>query len=145
MKPRLPNVRIILADPQGSGLLNKVKYNVMYAETEKEGSRRRHQVDTVVEGIGINRLTRNFSMVHGRGYIDDAIYVSDQEAVDMSRYIMREDGLFLGSSSAVNLMAALKFAQNVGPVTFFSMFPRMSLLSRDIGSLQFFAMEELGT
>ncbi len=86
----------------------------MYADTEKEGSRRRHQVDTVVEGIGINRMTTNFSKVHERGYIDDAVYVTDQEAVDMSRYVMREDGLFIGSSSAVNLVAALKYAKLAG-------------------------------
>ena len=101
-------IDIVLADPQGSGLFNKVKYGVMYNQTEAEGKRRRHQVDTIVEGIGLNRLTKNFEM--GIPYYDDAICVSDQEAVSMSRHLVLKDGLFLGSSSAVNCVAAVKTA-----------------------------------
>jgi cysteine synthase len=37
-------IKIILADPEGSGLYNKVKYGVMYDNKEKEGTKRRHQV-----------------------------------------------------------------------------------------------------
>lgn len=73
-------------------LRGQVHDGVMYAETEAEGKRRRYQVDTVrsyarkaarfvsahphllseqvVEGIGLNRLTRNFS--HALPFIDDA-------------------------------------------------------------------------
>lgn len=43
----------------------------MYSSLEAEGTRRRHQVDTVVEGIGINRVTKNFAQAEGM--IDDAI------------------------------------------------------------------------
>lgn len=105
--------KIYLADPQGSGLFNRVKHGIMYAPEEKEGTRRRHQVDTVVEGIGINRLTRNFNK--GEGGIDDAIKVTDAEAVAMSRYLVERDGLFVGSSSAVNCVAAVKIAKQLGP------------------------------
>ncbi|QRW08537.1 cysteine synthase [Ceratobasidium sp. AG-Ba] len=70
------------------------------------------KVDTVVEGIGINRLTRNFEMA--LEVIDDAIRVTDKEAVAMSRYLVQNDGLFLGSSSACNLIAAVKVAKNLG-------------------------------
>ena len=90
--------RIVAADPQGSGLTNRVRYGVMYSSTEAEGTRRRHQVDTVVEGIGINRLTRNLEL--GLELIDDAEQVTDDEAVRMSRWLAAHDGLFLGSSSA---------------------------------------------
>lgn len=93
-------IDVVLADPQGSGLFNKVKFGVMYNQTEAEGKRRRHQVDTVVEGIGLNRLTRNFEL--GLEYYDDAVGVTDEEAVCMSRHLVLRDGLFLGSSSAVN-------------------------------------------
>ncbi|KAI8971649.1 tryptophan synthase beta subunit-like PLP-dependent enzyme [Mycotypha africana] len=113
LKERLSNLKVFLADPQGSGLYNKVKYNVMYAPTEKEGSRKRHQVDTVVEGIGINRLTKNFDK--GRHLVDDAFRVTDEEAIKMSRYLVREDGLFIGSSSAVNCVAAVRAAKKLGP------------------------------
>ncbi|KAI8086046.1 tryptophan synthase beta subunit-like PLP-dependent enzyme [Halteromyces radiatus] len=113
LKPLIPNLKVFLADPQGSGLYNKVKYNTMYAPTEKEGTRRRHQVDTVVEGIGVNRLTRNFDI--GRQWVDDAYRVTDDEAVRMSRFLVREDGLYLGSSSAVNCVAAVRVAKQLGP------------------------------
>ncbi|KAI9245303.1 tryptophan synthase beta subunit-like PLP-dependent enzyme [Sporodiniella umbellata] len=90
LKERLHKLKVYLADPQGSGLFNKVKYNVMYAPTEQEGTRKRHQVDTVVEGIGINRLTKNFDK--GRHHLNDAYRVTDEEAIKMSRYLVREDG-----------------------------------------------------
>ncbi|ORY89706.1 tryptophan synthase beta subunit-like PLP-dependent enzyme, partial [Leucosporidium creatinivorum] len=105
-------VEIVLADPQGSGLFHKIHDGVMYSETESEGKRRRYQVDTIVEGIGLNRLTRNFS--HALPFIDDAFRVTDAEAVAMSRHLAREDGLFLGSSSAVNLVACVRLAQQWG-------------------------------
>ena len=89
--PRLPNCLIVLADPQGSGLYNSIKYGVMYSSTEKEGTRRRHQVDSLVEGIGLNRLTRNFEK--GRDQIDEAIKVTDAMAVGMGRWLIQNDGI----------------------------------------------------
>jgi len=62
----------------------------MYSPYEAEGTRRRHQVDTIVEGVGLNRITANFEIAHG--WIDDAIFVSDEEAVAMARYLVREEG-----------------------------------------------------
>ncbi|KAI8364692.1 tryptophan synthase beta subunit-like PLP-dependent enzyme [Radiomyces spectabilis] len=113
LKPLIHNLKVFLADPSGSGLYNKIKFNVMYSPYEREGTRRRHQVDTVVEGIGINRLTRNFDV--GRHLVDDAFRVTDEEAVKMARYLVREDGLFIGSSSAVNCVAAVRAAKQLGP------------------------------
>jgi len=105
LKPRLPNMKVILADPQGSGLLNRVKYGVMFDPKEREGTRRRHQVDTIVEGIGINRVTKNFEA--GRELIDDAVRVTDEQALKMARFLVENDGIFAGSSSAVNCEALL--------------------------------------
>ncbi|KAG6900712.1 hypothetical protein C0993_003738 [Termitomyces sp. T159_Od127] len=45
------NVIVALADPEGSGLYNKIKHGVMFDRKESEGTKRRHQVDTVVEGM----------------------------------------------------------------------------------------------
>lgn len=39
--------------------------------------------------------------------------VNDIEAVSMSRYIVKHDGLFLGSSSACNLVAAVRVAKTL--------------------------------
>src|SRR5437773_6031148 len=89
---RLPQLLIVLADPQGSGLYNSIKYGVMYSSTEREGTRRRHQVDSLVEGIGLNRLTRNFEK--GQRLIHEAVKVTDAMAVGMSRWLIKNDGTF---------------------------------------------------
>ncbi|KAL4078258.1 tryptophan synthase beta subunit-like PLP-dependent enzyme [Scleroderma yunnanense] len=106
------NVVVALADPEGSGLFNKVKYGVMYDRKEAEGTKRRHQVDTVVEGIGSNRMTNNIDLA--LPIIDDAFRITDAEAVAMSRYLVQNDGLFLGSSSACNLVACVKLVCRTG-------------------------------
>jgi cysteine synthase A len=99
------DLKVVLADPEGSGLYNKVKHGVMFSNTEKEGTRRRQQVDSIVEGIGINRLTENFEA--GRELIDDAVKVTDLQAMQMARWLVEKDGIFVGSSSAVNCVAAV--------------------------------------
>lgn len=107
-------LRVVLADPPGSGLYNRVRYGVMFAPTEREAAhRRRHQVDSIVEGIGINRLTRNFEA--GGMLIDDAVRVADDEAMAMARFLVEKEGLFVGSSSAVNCVAAVRTALSMGP------------------------------
>jgi len=110
---KLNNVRIILADPQGSGLYNKIRHGVMYSPTEKEGTRRRQQVDSMVEGVGINRITNNFEV--GRELIDDAVKVTDDQAARMARFLVENDGIFVGSSSAVNCVAAVVTAMKLPP------------------------------
>ncbi|GMM28233.1 putative cysteine synthase [Martiniozyma asiatica (nom. inval.)] len=102
------NTQIILADPQGSGLYNRVKYGVMYDHVEKEGTRRRHQVDTIVEGIGLNRVTHNF--IQAEEFIDDAVRVSDLEAIKMARWLSDNEGMFVGSSSCIGAIGAVKAA-----------------------------------
>ncbi|KAF2001166.1 PALP-domain-containing protein [Amniculicola lignicola CBS 123094] len=113
LKPKLPNLKVVLADPPGSGLYNRVKFGVMFNNKEKEGTRRRHQVDTIIEGIGINRVTHNFDV--GRELIDDAIRVTDDQAIGMAKWLVENDGIFVGSSSAVNCVAATKLAKQLGP------------------------------
>ncbi|WEW58428.1 Cysteine synthase 2 [Emydomyces testavorans] len=113
LKPRLPALKVVLADPQGSGLFNRIRHGVMFDTKEREGTRRRRQVDTIVEGIGLNRTTLNFEV--GRELIDDAIRVSDAQATAMAKWLVEKDGIFVGSSSAVNCFAALVTAMKMGP------------------------------
>ncbi|KAJ5232477.1 Tryptophan synthase beta subunit-like PLP-dependent enzymes superfamily [Penicillium chermesinum] len=113
LKPLLPNLTVVLADPQGSGLYNRVRFGVMFDLKEREGTRRRRQVDTIVEGIGINRVTANFEA--GKELVDDAVRVTDAQALAMARWLVEKDGIFIGSSSAVNCFAAVKIAQKLGP------------------------------
>ncbi|CAI2000271.1 hypothetical protein SEUBUCD646_0G02780 [Saccharomyces eubayanus] len=104
---------VVLADPQGSGFYNRINYGVMYDYVEKEGTRRRHQVDTIVEGIGLNRITQNFHM--GEEFIDESIRVNDTQAIRMAKYLSVNDGLFVGSSTAINAVAAVQIAKRLPP------------------------------
>ncbi|KKY21697.1 putative cysteine synthase [Phaeomoniella chlamydospora] len=113
LKSQIPGMKVVLADPQGSGLYNKVKHGVMFHSLEREGTRRRHQVDTIVEGIGLTRSTANFEK--GRPLIDDAEKITDQQAMAMARWLVEKDGIFIGSSSAVNCTAATRAALRLGP------------------------------
>jgi len=105
-------VRLYLADPPGSSLLNRVLRGVAYSAAEAEGRRRRHQVDTVTEGVGLNRVTANFAAAPP---LAGAFAVSDAEALAMARHLAAKDGLFLGSSAAVNCVGALRAARALGP------------------------------
>ncbi|KAL9441780.1 hypothetical protein AB3S75_020309 [Citrus x aurantiifolia] len=106
-----PNIKCFLIDPPGSSLFNKVTRGVMYTKEEAEGRRLKNPFDTITEGIGINRLTQNFMMAK----LDGAFRGTDREAVEMSRFLVKNDGLFLGSSSAMNCVGAVRVAQLLGP------------------------------
>lgn len=100
LKERNPKAQIILADPMGSGLFSFVKNGVL----QSSGS-------SVTEGIGIMRITANFS----RAKIDDAMQISDQEMINMLYFLAKTEGLILGTSAALNLVSAYKIAkQNQG-------------------------------
>ena len=47
--------------------------------------------------------------------IDAAVKAEDQEATEMAAYLLRNDGLFVGSSSAINCVGAVKTARWLGP------------------------------
>lgn len=110
LKEKKSSIKCFLIDPPGSGLFNKVTRGVMYTREEAEGRRLKNPFDTITEGIGINRLTENFKMAA----LDGAFRGSDMETVEMSRYLLKNDGLFLGSSSAMNCVGAVKVAQELG-------------------------------
>lgn len=101
--------KVFLVDPPGSSLFNRVEYGVAFAPEQAERTLKRHRYDTIIEGVGIDRLTRNFAAA--LPYIDGAFRCSDKEAVEMSRYLLRNEGLFCGSSTAMNLVGVVKAAR----------------------------------
>ena len=100
LKSQKPDVRVVLADPQGSALYNWVKSG----ELKAEGS-------SITEGIGTTRITANLADTP----IDDAVAVDDPACVKMVYRLLREEGLFLGSSSGINVAAAVQIARQLGP------------------------------
>jgi cysteine synthase A len=95
LKAHEPRVRIVLADPYGSALYSYVKTGELRAEGDSD-----------MEGIGIKRIVANF-----RGApVDDAVRVDDRAAIAMAHWLLREEGLFVGGSAALNVVAAARYA-----------------------------------
>ena len=104
----VPAPLCVVADPQGSALVHLVQRGVLYGDNDAEGRRVKHPMDTVVEGIGIGRLTANFAK--RSACVTSALRVTDREAADAAHRLLVSDGLFVGSSSAVNVAAAERTA-----------------------------------
>jgi cysteine synthase len=113
LKEQKPSVKIILVDPPGSALYHAVQHGIAYAPQQKEQSIRRHRYDTIAEGIGLDRWTANLR--EGKDFLDKAIQITDQDAVDMAHYLLRTEGLWVGSSSAMNIVGAIKTASELPP------------------------------
>jgi cysteine synthase A len=108
-----PDIEVVLVDPPGSSLYHKVEHGVAYAPEQSERSVRRHRYDTVAEGIGSDRVTGNLEVGLRWGCVDSAVQVSDQDAVDMAQYLLRSEGLWVGSSSAMNVVGAVRVARTL--------------------------------
>lgn len=100
LKEKWPNLKVILADPEGSGLYSFVKTG----QFQSQGS-------SLTEGIGIMRLVANFAQAK----VDQAFRISDPELIAVARYVRDQDGIVLGSSSALNAAACLRAALQMGP------------------------------
>jgi len=100
LKEQNAKVRIVLADPQGSALYSWVHTG----ELKAEGS-------SITEGIGTTRITANFEGTP----VDDSIRVIDQDMVDMVYRLLREEGLYVGGSTGINMCAAVETAKKLGP------------------------------
>jgi cysteine synthase A len=101
LKSRRPAVRTVLADPPGSSLYEYIRNGVLKAT----GS------GSITEGIGIGRVTANMKDAP----IDDALHIEDAETVHYVYQLLREEGLFVGSTSGVNVAAAVRVARELGP------------------------------
>ena len=100
LKERNPGVRIVLADPLGSGLYGWVKSG----DLTIAGS-------SITEGIGNSRVTENLSGAS----IDDAEQIPDAEALEQIFEVLIHEGLSVGTSSGINIAAAIRVAKAMGP------------------------------
>ena len=101
LKSRNVKVRAVLADPPGSSLYEYYRSGVLKAT----GS------GSITEGIGIGRVTANMQDAP----VDDAVHVEDKETIACVYRLLREEGLFLGSTSGINVAAAIHVARQLGP------------------------------
>jgi len=100
LKERNPAVRCVVADPMGSGLYSYIKTG----DIKLEGR-------SITEGIGNSRITANMENVP----VDDAIQIGDPEALLMLYQLLYRDGLFMGGSVGINVAAAVRLAEEMGP------------------------------
>lgn len=84
-----PNLQVIAVEPAESAVMSG----------GKPGTH-------LIQGIGPGYIPSLVNM----GIIDRVITVKSQEAIDMTRRMLREEGLMVGVSSGANVLAALKVA-----------------------------------
>jgi len=100
LKSRRRAIRCVLVDPPGSSLF----------EYFRNGTLKSTGTGSITEGIGIGRITANMKDAP----IDDAIHVEDADTVRFVYRLLREEGLFLGSTSGINVAAAVRVALELG-------------------------------
>jgi cysteine synthase A len=101
LKARKPGVKIVLADPHGSGLYSWVKTGTVSAEG-----------NSITEGIG---QASKVPAVLQDAPIDDAVRISDAEALEQCFSLLVEEGLSVGGSAGLNVAAAIRVAKDMGP------------------------------
>ncbi len=100
LKARKPGVKIVLADPEGSGLYGWVKSG----DLSVQGS-------SITEGIGQSRVPGNLA----GAAIDDAVRIGDAEALGQVFDVLRYEGICVGGSTGLNVAAAVRVARDLGP------------------------------
>ena len=89
-----PDVRIIAVEPRESAVLSG----------EKQASHR-------IEGIGAGFVVPMWKP----DIVDEIAKVSTDEALRMTRKLAKEEGVFAGTSTGANLVAAINVAKQLGP------------------------------
>ena len=97
-------VKCFLADPPGSVLFSYVTSGGKL--TERTGS-------SITEGIGQGRVTDNLAPEVEE--FDGALHIADEKSIEMVYRCLDEEGLYLGASSALNVVAAKEVAERLGP------------------------------
>jgi cysteine synthase len=100
LKPLTPNIKIVLADPEGSALYGWVKNG----DLTVTGS-------SITEGIGQSRVPANLDDVA----IDDAVRIPDAEALEQIFDLLINEGISVGGSAGINVAAAIRVARDLGP------------------------------
>ena len=101
LRQQNPKLKAVCADPYGAAMYSWFKLGNV---DTKDG-------DSVAEGIGQTRVTENLKGIS----INDAYRITDQLALSVVYQLMRDEGIFVGLSSGINVAGALKLAKDGGP------------------------------
>ncbi|KAI2623859.1 cysteine synthase [Hypomontagnella submonticulosa] len=97
-------VKAFLADPPGS---------VLHSYIQSGGKLVERSGSSITEGIGQGRVTDN--LAPDIGLVDGSLHIADEKSIAMVYRCLDEEGLYLGASSALNVVAAKEVAELMGP------------------------------
>jgi cysteine synthase A len=96
-------VKSFLADPPGS---------VLHSYIQSGGKLQERQGGSITEGIGQGRVTDNLRP--DIDLLDGSVHISDEKTIEMVYRCLDEEGLYLGASSCLNVVAAKEVAEKMG-------------------------------
>ncbi|KAF4179184.1 hypothetical protein CNMCM8694_004741 [Aspergillus lentulus] len=95
-------VKCFLADPPGS---------VLHSYIQSGGNLIERSGSSITEGIGQGRVTDNLQP--DIDLLDGSLTISDEKSIEMVYRCLDEEGLYLGASSALNVVAAKEVAEQL--------------------------------
>jgi cysteine synthase len=101
LKEQKREITIACADPYGAAMWTWFT----------RGNTDSHEGNSIAEGIGQTRVTRNLAGVA----VDRAYRIDDQTALTIVHHLLREEGLSVGLSSGINLAGTVRLALDGGP------------------------------
>ncbi|MDI1485790.1 MAG: Cysteine synthase 1 [Ramalina farinacea] len=96
-------VKAYLADPPGS---------VLHSYISTGGKLKERTGSSITEGIGQGRVTDNLK--EDIDLLDGSLHISDEKSIEMVYRCLDEEGLYLGVSSCLNVVAAKEVAERLG-------------------------------
>lgn len=100
LKEQNPNIQIVCADPYGAAMWSWFT----------NGNLDTNDGDSIAEGIGQGRVTKNIEGIK----VDCAYRIPDQIGLTIAYHLLREEGLFVGLSSGINVAGAVRYAKEFG-------------------------------
>lgn len=97
-------VKCFLADPPGS---------ILHSYITSGGKLKERTGSSITEGIGQGRVTDNLKSEID--VLDGAFQIDDEKSIEMVYRCLDEEGLYLGASSCLNVVAAREVARYLGP------------------------------
>ncbi len=101
LREKRKDIVIGVADPRGAAMYNLFAY----------GEARASEGGSISEGIGLGRVTPIIEDIA----VDRPYLIEDEEAIPLVFDLLRDEGLCVGGSSAINVAGAIRLAKDLGP------------------------------
>lgn len=101
LKEKNPEIAAVCADPYGAAMWSWFTQGHL---DDDDG-------DSVAEGVGQGRVTKNLEGI----VVDRAYRIDDQTALSVVYQLLHEEGVFVGLSSGINVVGAVRYALEHGP------------------------------